>query len=451
MSKPEITGQLSPEWRPYTKIVFRFFFVYFLIQTVPLDWKYYAQVFSINWAALRYEDIFNLAHYQPQFLSGPQSFGNWGIAALIALAGTFIWTYADHNRTKDYDRLYYWLRVIVRYRLAIGIIAYGFIKFFPLQAPYPSISNLNTHYGDFTRWKLFSLSLGVVPSYELFLGLVEILAGLLLFYRKTASIGALIIVFFTGNVFVSNLAYEGGEYVYSFYLISLALFVLVYDIRRLADLLVWQRPATPNRFRIVFHGRYKYARWLLKGAFIFFFVALYGFKTGAGYRHDPYQFPQGKGLSAASGIYNVTTFRINNDTLPYSKTDPVRWQDVVFEQWPTISVRTNTPVIIDSNNVEKVAAAKDIDKTYEAEGTNERSYYDYKADTVNHVLTLLNKNVHYKGESLLLHYDRPSASRIILSGIDQHKDSIYVVLDRIDKRYLLEEAAKEGRGRGLKL
>jgi hypothetical protein len=451
MSKPEITGQLSPEWRPYTKIVFRFFFVYFLIQTVPLDWKYYAQVFSINWAALRYEDIFNLAHYQPQFLSGTQSFGNWGIAAFIALAGTFIWTYADHNRTKDYDRLYYWLRVIVRYRLAIGIIAYGFIKFFPLQAPYPSISNLNTHYGDFTRWKLFSLSLGVVPSYELFLGLVEILAGLLLFYRKTASIGALIIVFFTGNVFVSNLAYEGGEYVYSFYLISLALFVLVYDIRRLADLLVWQRPATPNRFRIVFHGRYKYARWLLKGAFIFFFVVLYGFKTGAGYRHDPYQFPQGKGLSAASGIYNVTTFRINNDTLPYSKTDPVRWQDVVFEQWPTISVRTNTPVIIDSNNVEKVAAAKDIDKTYEAEGTNERSYYDYKADTVNHVLTLLNKNVHYKGESLLLHYDRPSASRIILSGIDQHKDSIYVVLDRIDKRYLLEEAAKEGRGRGLKL
>lgn len=451
MSKPEITGQLSPEWRPYTKIVFRFFFVYFLIQTVPLDWKYYAQVFSINWAALRYEDIFNLAHYQPQFLSGTQSFGNWGIAAFIALAGTFIWTYADHNRTKDYDRLYYWLRVIVRYRLAIGIIAYGFIKFFPLQAPYPSISNLNTHYGDFTRWKLFSLSLGVVPSYELFLGLVEILAGLLLFYRKTASIGALIIVFFTGNVFVSNLAYEGGEYVYSFYLISLALFVLVYDIRRLADLLVWQRPATPNRFRIVFHGRYKYARWLLKGAFIFFFVVLYGFKTGAGYRHDPYQFPQGKGLSAASGIYNVTTFRINNDTLPYSKTDPVRWQDVVFEQWPTISVRTNTPVIIDSNNVEKVAAAKDIDKTYEAEGTNERSYYDYKADTVNHVLTLLNKNVHYKGESLLLHYDRPSASRIILSGIDQHKDSIYVVLDRIDKKYLLEEAAKEGRGRGLKL
>lgn len=451
MSKPEITGQLSPEWRPYTKIVFRFFFVYFLIQTVPLDWKYYAQVFSINWTALRYEDIFNLAHYHPQFLSGPQSFGNWGIAALIALAGTFIWTYADHNRTKDYDRLYYWLRVIVRYRLAIGIIAYGFIKFFPLQAPYPSISNLNTHYGDFTRWKLFSLSLGVVPSYELFLGLVEILAGLLLFYRKTASIGALIIVFFTGNVFVSNLAYEGGEYVYSFYLISLALFVLVYDIRRLADLLVWQRPATPNRFRIVFHGRYKYARWLLKGAFIFFFVVLYGFKTGAGYRHDPYQFPQGKGLSAASGIYNVTTFRINNDTLPYSKTDPVRWQDVVFEQWPTISVRTNTPVIIDSNNVEKVAAAKDIDKTYEAEGTNERSYYDYKADTVNHVLTLLNKNVHYKGESLLLHYDRPSASRIVLSGIDQHKDSIYVVLDRIDKKYLLEEAAKEGRGRGLKL
>lgn len=434
------------QWKQGTKIAFRFVFIYFFIQSIPIfDWRYYHLVFSVNWLSLRYEDIFNLAHYQSQFFTGSQSFANWLIVAIIALLGAGIWTNFDKDKTRNYDKLYYWLRVIVRYRLAIGIIAYGFIKFFPLQSPYPSISNLNTNYGDFTRWKLFSLSLGVVPHYELFLGLVEIIAGLLLFYRKTASVGALIVIFFTGNVFMSNLGYEGGEYVYSFYLIVLALFTLAYDAQRLANLFIWQRPANPNRFKIAFTGKEKYIRWALKGLVIFFFVVLYAFKTGYGYKHDPYQIPLSKGLPGTSGIYDVSLFIINHDTIPYSQTDSARWQDVVFEKWATLSIRTNTPVIIDSANVEKAGIKDDIERTYESAGTNERSYYAYKADTANHVLTLLNKNPHYKNDSLVLNYQRSGSSQIILSGMNEHRDSIYVVLDKIDKKYLIKEAAKRGR------
>ncbi len=447
-----VTETQQTQWKQSTKTAFRFVFIYFFVQSIPIfDWRYYQLIFSINWTALRYEDIFNLAHYQSQFFSGTQSFVNWFVVAIIALIGTGIWTNLDKEKTKNYDKLYYWLRVVVRYRLAIGIIAYGFIKFFPLQSPYPSISNLNTNYGDFTRWKLFSLSLGVVPNYELFLGLVEIVAGLLLFWRKTASIGALIVIFFTGNVFMSNLAYEGGEYVYSFYLVILALFTLAYDAQRLANLFVWQRPATPNRFKIVFSGKDKYIRWALKGFLIFFFVVLYAFKTGYGYKHDSYQIPTGKGLPAASGIYNVSLFIINHDTIPYSETDSVRWRDVVFEKWATLSIRTNSAVVIDSTNIERPGARNDINRTYEAQGSNERSYYTYKADTINHVLTLLNKNPHYTSDSLVLNYERTDSSQVILSGINQHKDSVYIILDKIDKKYLLQEAAKKGRTRGLKL
>src|SRR5690349_6222568 len=193
------------QWKPYQKFLFRFFFVYFLLQAFPLDWKYYRLLFSINWLHLHYGDIFNLTRYEPAFLAGDDSFLNWAIIAGIGLVSDIAWTALDTNK-KEYNLLYYWIRVIVRYRLAIGVIVYGFIKLFPLQAPFPSISNLNTHYGDFSNWKIFSLSLGIVPGYESFLGLVEIIAGLLLLYRKTATIGAFIIVVFTGNVFMSNLA-----------------------------------------------------------------------------------------------------------------------------------------------------------------------------------------------------------------------------------------------------
>jgi hypothetical protein len=161
------------KWKEYEKTIFRFFFIYFLLQALPLDWKYFGNLFRIQWTNLHFGDIFYISRYTPQFMSGGSTPGTWGLATLadwaliaaIALIGTAIWSIRD-KKSENYNNLYYWLRVILRYRLAIGIIAYGFIKFFPLQSPLPSLSNLNTAYGDFNRWKLFSLSLGIVPGYE---------------------------------------------------------------------------------------------------------------------------------------------------------------------------------------------------------------------------------------------------------------------------------------------
>ena len=432
MSKTE-NKPANSHWSAIEKGIFRFLFIYFLLQAIPLDWKYYAK---INWLSLSYGDIFNITRYIPRFLSaGLGSYADWILIAVIALAGSLVWASRD-KKSENYDVLYYWLRVIVRYRLAMGIIGYGFLKFFPLQAPFPSISNLNTAYGDFTDWKIFSMSLGIVPNYESFLGAVEILAGLLLFWRRTATVGALIILVFTGNVFISNLAYEGGEQVYSFYLISFALFVLSFDAIRIYNLISLEKPTEPNRFKPLLTGSQPIIRIALKTLVLFFFVFLYGFKTYSGLHHNPYQFPTTPGLAKASGIYNVSEFRINGKVLPYSATDSVRWKDVVFEKWATISVRSNRPVLIDSANYEQVFE-KDQDRDYELTGATGRHYYSYTQDTVSHTLLLDNKNSHYKGEKLSLKYTRPDTSTIILSGIDRNKDSIYVVLNKINKKYPL--------------
>lgn len=439
-----------PVWKSYEKIIFRIFFIYFFIQAVPLDWKFYQQLFAINWSQLHYGDIFNLAHYQSQFFSGAQTYANWAIVLGISLLGAAAWSYIDRNRERDYNYLYYLIRAIVRYRLAIAIIAYGFLKFFPLQSPYPSLSNLNTDYGDFNRWKLFSLSLGIVPGYESFLGLVEIAFGLLLFYRKTASISAFLILIFTGNVFVSNIAYEGGEEVYSLYIISLALFILAYDIRRIFNLLILQKPTAPNKYKPAFTVPWqKYARLTLKVGVILFFVVLYGFKTRSGYHDDPYQYPQAKGLEGWEGIYNVREFTINDQSVPYSPGDPQRWKDVVFEKWNTISIRSNRPVILDSTNTDHIYT-DDVARTYELEGSAGRHYYSYDVDPAKQELVLHNRNKNYKGETLRLHYLK-EGDHITLKGTNHNNDSVQVILDKIDKKYLLKEAAKQGRRRGLKL
>jgi hypothetical protein len=437
----------SPEWKGYEKILFRFVAIYFFIQAVPLDWKYYRDVFSANWFSPHYRDIFYLAHYSPRVFSNVPVFADWAVIAAIALAGTALWTVLD-KKSKEYTSLYYGLRVILRYRLAIALLAYGFLKFFPQQMPEPSISSLNTNYGDITNWKVFSLSTGIVSGYEAFLGFIEITAALLLLNRKTTWLGAFIIIPFAGNVFLSNLAYEGGEYVYSFGLIGFASFLLVYDVKRLIELTSFEQTTEPDHYKPVFAGWQKNTRLALKSFVILFFVGVYGYKTYAGQFNDPYQYPKTPGLADAAGVYNVTTFSVNNHELPYSTTDPIRWKDVVFEKWNTISIRSNKPVTISTATTEELFL-QDKDRNYEFAGSAGRHYYTYSTDSIQHVLTLQNRNPNHT-EKLVLHYER-NGDAITLTGIDEQSDSLQVVLNKVDRKYVLEEAKKTGRGRGLKL
>jgi hypothetical protein len=432
-------------WTEREKLIFRFFFLFFILQALPLSIDFFKIVFGFDWLYISYGNIFDLTRLSAKFIPGSDSLLNWLIVAVISLSGTAFWSRSKY-KDANYNELYYWLRVVVRYRLAIGIIGYGFIKFFPMQAPFPSISNLNTSYGDFTNWKLFSMSLGIVPGYETFLGSVEILAGLLLFFRKTATVGAIIILVFTGNVFISNLAYNGGEYVYALYLISFAVFVLWFDAIRIYNLIALERPTQPNVFKPYFNSNIKPIRKAVKGFIIFFFIFFYGFKTYSGSHRNPYQFPKTKGLARAAGIYNVTEFKINNKVLPYNPADPVRWKDVVFEKWATISIRSNRPVLIDSLNDERIFT-HDKERNYELAGSGGRHYYAYQLDTINHLLLLENKNFHYKDEQLTFKYSRPDTATIILKGVNEKRDSLHVVLNRIEKKYPL----KMSRRKALKL
>lgn len=445
------TNITSTIWSNSQKFLFRIVVLYFLLQIIPVDWKFYKEFFSVKWTTIHYSDIFNLAHYTPQLITVEDSFINIVPIFLIALVAAIIWDLVDKNKVRDFDVLYYWLRVLLRYRLAVALLAYGFIKLFPLQFPYPSLSNLNTNYGDFNRWKLFSLGLGIVPHYESFLGFTEIMLAIGLLYRKTASIASLLIIIFLGNVFISNIAYEGGECIYSFLLLSMALFILLFDMQRIVNLLILQKPTAPNRFKPVFVNSWqKYGRWVLKVGFILFFVVIYGFKTRNGYYKDRYQYPRAQALQGIDGLYNVAEFVLNNDTIAYSKTDTQRWNNIIFEKWNTVSIASNREIILDIANSDKIYK-EDKFRIYELMGSGGRHYYSYEVDTVNYTMKLHNRNPNYLGETFMLEYNHLNDSTIILKGVDQNKNSVLAKLEKINKIYLLQNVQKHGRGRKLKL
>ncbi len=432
-------GSTTP-WANWEKTLFRFLFTYFIVQAVPLDWKFYRDLISVFTTDFSFYNLFKLTRYTPQFF-GLDGFYNWLVVTSIAFAVTAVWTIRERENT-DYHVLLYWLRVILRYRLAAGIIAYGLIKLFPLQMPYPSLSNLHTNYGDFAKWKIYFHTLGITQGYEIFLGGIEVIAGVLLLFRKGTTFGSGIIVGFLGNVFAANIAYDAGETVYSAYLLSIALFLFAYDAPRLFRLLVLRKYTKAVSFKPAFTEQQAIrSRLILKTSFSFFILVL-AIATYANYSSDPYKIPAAPGLKNAYGYYNVREFKWNDSTIPYSITESNRWQNVVFEKWATVSIKTAKPVKIDHSRGDTFEP-NDLDRNFESAGVGGRHYFAYTIDSALHTIDLKNKNKKHAAEAYHLQFSRPDDSTIIVNGTNEKGDSLYAVLDRIERKYMLFEGRRK--------
>jgi len=520
------TTGASPVWKGYQKIAFRIAFIFFVAISIPNNAEWYQHVFSIDWTRLHYRDLYDIARFgsginffgSTLFGSPLYGYANWIITLLVAIAGGLLWTFIDSRRqqpVQEYNKLYYWLRVIVRYRAGIGIIGFGFTKLLPVQMPFPSLGLLNTNFGDFSAQKIYWLIIGIVPWYQVFAGIVEVAAGTLLFFRKTTTLGAALLVGALGDIVYVNFAYDGGVHVYSSYFVLLGAFLLVQDIPKLYSLLIRQRLTVPVYYFPVFKQWLQYTRIALKAGVIILFLGVLYYLQLVNYRYDPYKQPSTAGVRTLRGNYRVTEFRINNQVLPYNPLDSVRWQQVTFEKWTSLTYRVNRATFIDLSNGGG-DPMRDINRTFELTGTGGgQRVFHYYADTIDHVLYLQDKfkpvpdrrnrvagvggDQNYrlnnglaedkksaakkdsaeqpfipasawahigdenhmidkrvwtarrdrefatqpkneKRKKMLLHYETTDGSHVVLNGIDENKDSIHIVLDRIDRPYRITQS-----------
>lgn len=458
----------DPVWKGYEKYAFRVAFIFFFLLIVPLDIDFYQGWFTTDWAHLHIRDIgklsgssFNpikisetnkgagdlgsLAESNVKFLKvnaesgtfGIASYINWGLALIIGLIGALIWGAIDRKR-KNYRVLYYFLIVGVSFAMLIKLNGLTFSKVFPTQMPALAQTQLNTNFGDFTAQKLYWIQLSFIHEYEVFAGLAELLIMLLLFFRKSRPWGAALALAMIGNIAVANHMYDGGIHLAaSFYIIGGA-FVLWRYLPAIWNLIVNEKDVNPHFYHFPFKEKWqKNLRLAIKTfVFVFYFIVS-GYLHWYNYTHDPYKVPSNPGLANSKGLYQVTEFKANGKVLPYSPVDSLRWQNVTFERWSTISFSVFNTFMI-HGEAGRGKQFKDVDRTYESAGTaGGRRHYFYTVDTVNHILHLQNKNKVYKDQKFSLHYERPSASRIILSGRNENRDSIYVVLDKVKREYPL--------------
>ncbi|WP_254411932.1 hypothetical protein [Dyadobacter diqingensis] len=393
---------LNPEWKTSALISFRIAFVFFIILSVPNNLKWYTDVLSIDWTNLHFLDLYFTARFEsglkfldPYILRHTFGFSSWLTSLAVSIIAGLVWTFvscANKQNIENYNLLYYFLRVIVRYRAAIGIIAFGFTKLLPEQMPYPSLGLLNTNFGDLTPQKIYWLSIGIVPLYQIFAGIVEVLAGILLLFRSTTSLGAILLFAALSDIFFVNLAYDGGVHVYSAYFVLFASFLLIKDIPKLYHLLILEKVTYSNNYHPnIFNSWLKYLRLLAKSGVIILFIFVLARLQWVSFKYDPFKQPSTPGVKMLRGNYVVSDFRINNLTIPYSPVDSTRWQSVTFEEWSTMTLRVNKPVPIDLTNGSN-SLMQDIYRTYELTGVGGGyRVFHYFADTINHDLYLQDK------------------------------------------------------------
>ncbi len=457
-------------WTYGEKVGFRFAFIFFILMVVPLDPEWYEKVFAPD---SLYDFMASLAGgSRTGWIEVDTESGKWGFAsytswwlnALIAVLGAAIWTIlARNSRVRQYDALYYWLRVLVRYRIALGLIAFGFIKFFPMQMPFPSLANLNTDIGEYAPFKLYWQIVGVSYRYEIFLGFLEIAAGSLLFFRPTVVVGAIINAGVLFNIAHANLAYDGAVHVYSSYFVLLSLFLLLQYIPAIWKLFILRKPVNTYYYVPGFVKAWNKPLYFgIKTAIVLLFVFVYGyFRYERFYHEGRLKEPVLPGLPKAAGHYLVSGFVLNGKALPYSPADSVRWHEAFFERYSTLVYKVNKANDIDLGN--GTPALNDVLKTYEFTGrAGGKTYLYYEIDTVQQQLYLIDKNQKFSkdlrrqldkkldvglkalygkamGDSLHIlkwDYERPTAQQIRLRGLDAESNKLEITLDRIDESYL---------------
>jgi hypothetical protein len=257
--------------------------------------------------------------------------------------------------------------------------------------PYPGLGLLNTNFGDMTTQKIFWLSVGIVPWYQVFAGVVECLAGTLLFFRRTTTIGAILLIGALGDITYVNLAYDGGVHVYASYFVLLSAFLLVDDLPKLYSLLIRERYTVPTPFYPFFPRWLKVTRAGLKSLTIFLFLGVLFYLQLINFLYDPYKQPAVAGVRTLRGNYAVTEFRVNNKIIPYSPLDSVGWHEVEFENWSSLSFTQNRPTPLDLSNGGG-DPQQDVNRTFELTGiAGGRRVFHYYADTVDKVLYLEDK------------------------------------------------------------
>lgn len=336
-------------WSITRKIFFRFGFLFVVLfiffkpnqpYTIGL-YNFYIQPFiaPIQWIA---KHILHIS-YPVQFYEGSDGgaddlfdYLSLFVVFVLSFAGTIIWSIIDRKRN-NYRVLHYWFITTIRYYLALNMFGYGLAKVFMVQFSEASPSQLAEPFGMSTpmglAWKFFGYSRG----YNYFLGFGELIAAVLLLFRRTLRLGAIIMLVVTINVMAVNFFYDVVVKEISTMLVVMSLILLLQDYRHHAAYFIHHRQIIPEPlFKPHFRKKWinislvvtKYT--VISASLLLIFLSINDVINvyGPSVPKPP-----------IFGIFETNTFVKNKDTLAPLSTDNKRWHKLMIGNRGTATIR----------------------------------------------------------------------------------------------------------------
>ena len=249
-----ILNENAPErWPAFRKLGFRFSFIFILSFILVFNNGTYPLYGYISTPLTHFmqrltpwfaENILGYSYDHSIFIngSGDTSYA-WVsllILLLLALVGAALWSILDRRRA-SYTILFYWLTTAIRYYVAFMLINYGLYKVFYMQMQPPRLTQLLQPLGEYSPMGLAWTYIGYSQGYNILIGSVEILSGLLLF-RKTVVAGALITVATSINIMAVNYFYDVPVKMVSTALLLLSIFLLLPYLKALFAIFISGKP-----------------------------------------------------------------------------------------------------------------------------------------------------------------------------------------------------------------
>jgi hypothetical protein len=284
----------------------------------------------------------------------PRDYIFYRIACIAAFCIAFIWSLLD-KQEKQYVKLKYWLQIAVRYFLAYTIMQYGAAKVVDMQFA-SSISGLDTRVVDLSPMRLAWTFFGFSYGYEFFIGCGQIIAAILLLHRKTATLGAVLMVTIMANIVFVNFSFNVCVKFFSTTYLVMSVFLLLDDARRLGKFFIFNQTVEPRIYPQLFSGKRAQRFFNLAGILAFVIIVFYPL-------YDTYQTALKSKVGQHSAVYGVwivdslhTSSSLLNNQIT---TDTSGWKRIIFDDFDN-------------------AIVKSWKKT--------RAYFQYEVDSVKHTI-----------------------------------------------------------------
>jgi hypothetical protein len=247
-------------WSPTRRAAFRFgilviglFLAPFPFQLIPgVAWPGEVVSKPLEWLSIwTATHVLGLELPEPRLHNGSgdttQAYVMNLVIVVLAAVGAAIWSVLDHRRAA-YPRLAAAAIIVLRYYLAFMLLGYAFAKLF--QFPPPSPTKLDQRIGDLSPMGMLWTFMGASKPYTLFAGFAEGFGAVLLLWRRTHVVGALVAAAAMTNVVALNFCYDVPVKLLSSQMLLIALVIVApHAPRLLAAVLGRAVPEVPPRPR----------------------------------------------------------------------------------------------------------------------------------------------------------------------------------------------------------